>query len=55
MNYNPGAIAGRAIAGQVELGAAASYVVVDGNVEVNVLDLSERLIAKWEEFFQGIQ
>ena len=49
--YNPGALLGAANFGEVEFAESKSYVVVDGHVKVNVLDLSERLIAKWETFF----
>jgi hypothetical protein len=52
--YKPGATLGRANLGEIEFGAAESYVIVEGTVEVNVLDLSERLIAKWDARFGQI-
>jgi hypothetical protein len=49
----PGALLGRANLGEVEFAEGESYVVVDGKVEVNVLDLSQRPFAKWEAFFSS--
>jgi hypothetical protein len=49
--YEPGALFGKGCFGKIEFAERESYIVVDGNVPVDVLDLSERLITKWEVFF----
>ncbi len=52
LKHDYGAQLGHVILGVTELGAPERFLVIDGTEKVDVLELGERLLNRWEQFFQ---
>jgi hypothetical protein len=50
--YRPGSALGEFVIGESALGLGPAYLVIDDTDQVDVIDLGQRIIRRWESFFE---